>query len=85
MNANSSTAFVEEEVKLNHREQVIVGALRDLGRAATDREIKDALGYADMNCVRPRITHLLDTGRLAYCGNTVCRVTGKTVRLVRVP
>jgi hypothetical protein len=85
MNANSSQAFVEEEAKLNHREQLIMGALRGLGRAANDREIKDWLRYGDMNCVRPRITHLLDTGRLTYCGNTVCRVTGKTVRLVRVP
>ena len=56
--------------------------LRGIGRAATDREIRDAISSRhDMNFVRPRITEALDAS-IMEGWSVVCPVTGRTVRLV---
>ena len=53
-------------------------------RIETDREIMEALELPDMNCVRPRITEGIREGWIAEAGETVCPVTGMTVRAVRI-
>jgi hypothetical protein len=52
--------------------------------AWTDRQIKTGLEQADMNGVRPRINELIERKALEVVGDTVCPVTGKTVRMVRI-
>jgi len=50
----------------------------------TDRDVMEALDLPDMNCVRPRITEGIREGWIAEAGETVCPVTGMTVRTVRI-
>jgi len=50
----------------------------------TDRDVMEALELPDMNCVRPRITEGIREGWIAEAGETVCPVTGMTVRTVRI-
>lgn len=49
---------------------------------ATDRQIMLGLGYSDMNAVRPRITELLDAGRVREVARVRDEVTGMMVRQV---
>ena len=51
--------------------------------SATDREIMQALGYKDMNAVRPRITELIKRGFLEECGSMRDPGTKRIVRLIR--
>lgn len=44
---------------------------------ATDRELTDALGYADPNRVRPRRKELCDMGLVGEAGKRECSITGK--------
>ena len=55
------------------------------GGAATDREVKERLGFDDMNMVRPRITSLLDDGLLEEIAQIRCDRTERLVRLVDLP
>jgi|GEM_PF-4443719 len=64
--------------------QAILGVLRASNRNMTDREIKDALDFSDMNSVRPRITEMIRDGILEEAGSVACPVTSMTVRCVRV-
>lgn len=81
---NSLLAFAEgKEDLFSKREWQVLGALKDL-RQATDREIMIALGFADMNSVRPRITELIADGLIVEAFSIVDPVTGKTVRVVRL-
>lgn len=66
----------------NKRENEILNTLR--GKHLTDRQIKDSLGYSDLNMVRPRITELCNKGIIEQCGDCKDDVTGKTVRIVRI-
>jgi hypothetical protein len=51
----------------------------------TDREIKENLGFQDMNSVRPRITELItDHDLLKECGTVTDNLTNRPVRLVRI-
>lgn len=43
-----------------------------------------ALGYSDLNCVRPRITEMISDGVLVECGTKVDQTSGRHVRLCRV-
>jgi len=82
---HSVQAHAEEQAlgNLSRRAREIVTWVKAHG-PATDREVKDGLGFADMNSVRPRITEAVDTGELVEVAERRCPVTGKTVRVVSV-
>lgn len=82
MHDNSVTAYREEGSKLGKRASEVLAFFRHAGRALPDREVMKALGYSDMNAVRPRITELIDAGLLRQTGQTIDYVSRKRVRLV---
>lgn len=84
MHANSIIAYYENRFEFSKREMEILGCLFLNPRDWTDREIRDALRYSDMNAVRPRISELIDKGALEECGSVICPVTGKRVRQIRI-
>ncbi|MBC5786767.1 hypothetical protein [Clostridium facile] len=58
--------------------------LQTLGNGEmTSREIATKLGYTDMNAVRPRITELMQMGKIIVCGSTFDPVTGRAVAVYR--
>lgn len=68
------------------RTQSIIGLLTD-EKERTDRDIMIALGFTDMNAVRPRITEMIkdpDCHIIEECGDTIDPVTHKKVRIVRI-
>ena len=81
MHENSLEAYEEERERLRSRSQKILGIYAG---AMMDRDVKEALGFGDMNAVRPRITELVDKGLLVECGKTVDPSTRRTVRLTRL-
>ncbi len=82
MHVNSLAAYEAGRVEMfSARELAILGALRRL-KCATDRGVMLALGFTDMNSVRPRITELIKDGVLAEDGSVEDATTGKWVRLV---
>lgn len=52
--------------------------------AKTDRQVCEALGFRDMNAVRPTITRMIDSGYAAETGRVKCHVTGRRVRVVSI-
>ena len=50
----------------------------------TDREMAEALGFDDLNAVRPRVTEMLADGLLVECGACQCPRSGRKVRLWRL-
>lgn len=83
VHANSIDAFHEEEGRLSKRAELIYAWILQHG-PRTDREVMQGMGYPDMNNVRPRITELIEAGRLMEVCDRRCNVTGKTVRVVDV-
>ena len=85
MHENSILSYIEElsNDNINKRSKEILECLKSLA-SATDRQIKNYLGYDEMNCVRPRITELIDSGHIREIGSVKCETTGKTVRLVQL-
>lgn len=83
MHVNSLAAYEAGRRELfSKRELLILDALR--GKApATDRDVMHALGFADMNSVRPRITELVKDGVLVELDSVRDRKTGKWVRTVQ--
>lgn len=79
---NSVLAYWQGNDELfGKRHQKVIACLRrSLGQ--TDREVMIALGFGDMNAVRPRISELVEAGIVVEVGNTVCPITKKRVRLV---
>ncbi len=78
-----------DTLKKHNREELIYRLFERENRPMTDREVKDLLGFDEMNAVRPRISEmckLIDgqPGRLQECGEVKCPKTGKTVRLTRI-
>lgn len=84
LHVNSLSAYWEGKDDLfSKRELAVLGAVRRAFRArATDREVMIALGFTDMNSVRPRITELVKDGLLVEDGSETDPITGKTVRVV---
>lgn len=78
---HSIAAYRAEEPRLTKRSEQIVAWL-ELHPRKTDREIAQGMGFSDMNSVRPRVTELVNVGRLVEVGEKVCQVTKKTVRIV---
>ena len=83
--ANSLSAYHEghETGAIPNRAQEVLQAVRTIGRA-TDRQVRDALGFDDMNAVRPRITELVKRGTLREIGDAVDPITNKRVRVVSI-
>ncbi len=50
----------------------------------TERQIKDGLGYNDMNAVRPRVTELIESGLLIEGLKIRDEVTNRPVRTVLI-
>jgi predicted HTH transcriptional regulator len=81
IHANSIAAYRSEQPRISRRAQQIIAWL-EIHPRKTDREIMQGMGFSDMNSVRPRVTELVDSGRLVEVGEKVCPVTRKTVRIV---
>lgn len=82
MQVNSLLAYYDGRRHLfGNREQEVLSAL-EYAKDLTDREIMVALGYTDMNSVRPRINQLIEEGVISKTGDKDCPVTGKRVRTV---
>ncbi len=88
MHQNSLEAHAEERDAGNFlkRTSLILRCLRGWEkRGLSDRQIMETLGLPDRNSVAPRITEAIKQGILEECGDTIDHVTGKRVRLVRLP
>ena len=78
MHENSHAAWREHNP--SKREQAIIDYIR-IRRPMTDRQIKEGMGFEEMNQVRPAITAMHDAGRMFEYGSTTCPKTGRTVRV----
>lgn len=78
---NSINSYTATLSSIGERQQEILNVLED--RSMTDRQIAEALGYSDLNAVRPRITELVQADVLEENGVVTCSTTGRSVRLVR--
>lgn len=83
MHTNSIEAHAAGTATFTDRENKIIGAIRLLGHA-TDRQVKDHLGFADMNAVRPRITELVQAHVLSEVADEIDETTNRTVRVVAI-
>lgn len=83
MHANSLAAFDDIEEERGERAEVIYRMMVAAGVPMTDRQVAHALGFTDMNAVRPRLTELRDNRWVRETGSIECPVTGRHVRLVR--
>lgn len=87
MHPNSVSAYHSGQLdkSFNSREKEILKALKEMG-CGTDREIAEHLGYSHKSAVQPRISDLInDAGILEEMEvNQVDKITGKTVRMVRI-
>jgi hypothetical protein len=83
MHRHSLDAYVAGRVDLfPQRSRAILAWLDAHKSPATDREIREGLGFADMNAVRPRITELIAAGVLREVDAAKDPKTGKAVRRV---
>lgn len=82
IHSNSYAAYMQERQNLSKRSTAILEHLQ-LSKEKTDRQVRDEMGFDDMNNVRPRITELVQAGFLTECGKTKCPITNKLVRLVK--
>jgi predicted HTH transcriptional regulator len=80
---NSIQAYRAEETKLSRRADAVLAWITRHG-PHTDREVMEGMGFREPNAVRPRITELIESGRLMEVGNVRCPVTGKSVRRVDI-
>jgi hypothetical protein len=83
MHDNSLEAYRIEEPKLSKRAQAIYAYIERVG-PRTDRQVMQGMWFTDMNNVRPRITELIDAGKLMEVTSVVCLITKKHVRLVDI-
>lgn len=81
MHVNSREAYRAERTDLKSRSLAILVEIRKNG-PGTVRQIKDRMGFTEMNAVRPRITELVEDKLLREVDNVKCEVTGKTVCVV---
>jgi predicted HTH transcriptional regulator len=81
---NSLAAYHAEESRLSKRAEAVFSWIQQNG-PHTDRDVMRGMGFKEPNAVRPRITELIDAGRLAELRSVRCPETGKTVRVVGIP
>ena len=63
------------------RQEAILLALGD--KELTARQIADALGFTDLNAVKPRLTELRDAEKIEAVAKTVDPVTGRKVAVYK--
>lgn len=83
MHSHSLDAYQAEEAKLSKRAEAVLEWITTHG-PHTDREVMRGMGFSEPNAVRPRITELIDAGKLMEVCERRCPVTGKTVRVVDI-
>lgn len=83
MHRHSLDAYLSEKMRLSARARTIYVWVLEHGRA-TDREIMHGLRFSDPNCIRPRVTELVQAGLLKEVARRHDADTGKTVRVVDV-
>jgi hypothetical protein len=66
------------------RRAAILRDIEDNG-PATPRQIRDRLGFQDMNAVQPRITELIAAGEIVEMDGAVSPETGARMRVVGFP
>jgi DNA-binding Lrp family transcriptional regulator len=84
MHANSLAAYHSEADRLSKRAWLVLAYLQEHG-PLTDRQVMQGMGFSEPNCVRPRITELVEAGKLIEIKSVRCSITGKTVRVVGLP
>jgi predicted HTH transcriptional regulator len=83
MHQNSLSAYRSEETKLSRRAEAILAWIV-LNGPRTDREVMQGMGFGEPNQVRPRITELIEAGKLMEVCSRRDTATGKTVRVVDI-
>lgn len=81
-NSMLSLSELKGQGKLSKRAAAILQWLMAHPHPYTDREIAIRMAYPDMNCVRPRVTEMLQDGLLVEVDQVVCPITKKRVRRV---
>lgn len=81
---NSAEAMREDARLMDRRREEVFGLYEGAGRPLTDREALALTSYPEVNCVQPRITELVQAGRLFEFGKKRCAVTGKRVRVCAI-
>ena len=79
---NSLSAYAS--LKRVDRYEAILKAYESIKSPLTDRDVKEILGFPDMNNVRPRISELIDKGKIIEVGSELDLVTNTRVRLCRI-
>lgn len=83
MHEHSLDAYRAEEAKLSTRSKAVLDWIAAHG-PHTDREVMQGMGFSEPNAVRPRLTELVDAGKLIEVCARRCPVTGKTVRVLDI-
>ena len=81
---NSLAAYQSEADRLSKRAWLILAFITHNG-PKTDRQVMEGMGFKEPNSVRPRITELIEAGKLLEVTSVRCPTTVKTVRVVNVP
>ncbi len=83
MNLHANSILSNRETKKLNRRLEILNAHKHFPNGASDRQIKEFLGYDDMNAVRGRTTEMINevVPKLKEIGHRNCLVTGKWVRV----
>ena len=82
MHPNSLEAYAKATQALTGRRRMVHQLIEQHG-PMSDRQVRDRLGFSDMNAVRPRISELVDLGLLEEVGRR--QEDGHTVRICGVP
>ena len=80
IHTNSLESFQATTSTRANLENKILGLMAD-GKARTDRQIASELNHFEP--LRPRVTELIEQGRLHEVGSTICEVTKKKCRLTK--
>ena len=83
MHLNSLEAYAKATQALTGRRRRMVYQLIEAHGPMSDRQVRDRLGFSDMNAVRPRISELVDLDLLEEVGRR--QEDGHTVRICGVP
>lgn len=83
MHDNSLSAYRAEESRLSARAMAVLAWISEHG-PHTDRQVAAGMGFDHRSAVQPRISELIDAGKLMEVGDVKCPVTGKRVRRVDI-
>lgn len=80
---NSIDTYIELKDHLSGRSLEVYKYIEKHGKS-TERQIKDGLGYDDMNAVRPRVTEMIESGLLIEGLKVRDSVTNRPVRTIMI-